>query len=83
MAEISRTALTVRVSKVEVDLIYQITLTSLIKACSKSYSFLEQFPTYVLHALLEPPHLLISEKSVIYTVFYVINFKKIPPTHPY
>ena len=38
---------------------------------------------YHLHALLEPPHLLISEKSVIYTVFYVINFKKISPTHPY
>ena len=33
-----------------------------------------------LHALLESPRLLISEKPATNTVFYVINIKKIPPT---
>ena len=32
-----------------------------------------------LHALLEPPRLLISEKSVPNAVSYVMNMKKIPP----
>ena len=33
-----------------------------------------------LHALLEPPCLLVSEKHATNTVFYVINIKKIPTT---
>ena len=31
-----------------------------------------------LHALLEPPRLLIFEKPATNTVFYAINIKKIP-----
>ena len=36
-----------------------------------------------LHALLEPPRLLISEKPATNTVFYVININNSPPTWPY
>ena len=40
--------------------------------------FLRKFS--ILHALLEPPRLLISEKPDTNTVFYVMNIKKIPTT---
>ena len=43
--------------------------------------FLRKFSQ--LHALLEPPRLLISEKSTPSTVFHVINMKKFPPPRPY
>jgi hypothetical protein len=36
-----------------------------------------------LHALLEPPRLLISEKHATNTVFYVINILKNPNYMPY
>ena len=38
--------------------------------------FLRKFSQ--LHALLEPPRLLISEKPATNTVFYVVNIEKIP-----
>ena len=56
------------------------TLNSLI-SMQQILFFLRHFSH--LHALLEPTHLLISEKSAPNTVFYVISMKKIPPPRPY
>jgi hypothetical protein len=44
--------------------------------------FFRNFPTYMRHGLLKPPHLLISEKSAIYTVFLQNKFQKIPTYTP-
>ena len=57
--------------------ICQITLTTLISVQQMLF-FLRNFSH--LLALLEPPRLLISEKSATNTVFYIINIKKFPPT---
>jgi hypothetical protein len=52
------------------------------KQCGKSLICMEFFIFFLgtfshLHALLEPPRLLISEKPATNTVFYVMNMKKI------